>query len=234
MKIIANLITLTPWGKEHMKRSTKRPPASPIIASSSLRKVFGLFCTLLLCLAAPAGHAENRRPTSVYTSVKPTDCHVPPPPLVTAYEARGLAVRECQAPKGWRLFVVSTDECSWLELSRDGLLWSTEEQVVYRNNFGNFPNLGADKVEWCLRKAKKELGELGLHRGLIKINGGIELAEKHILKAEHNLKGAIYFKKGGFSDWSASAFFYCIYHKRQRLFICLYSGRSISSFIANI
>src|SRR3989339_811011 len=150
MKIITNLITLTPWGKEHMKRSTKRPPASPIIASSSLRKVFGLFCTLLLCLAAPAGHAENRRPTSVYTSVKPTDCHVPPPPLVTAYEARGLAVRECQAPKGWRLFVVSTDECSWLELSRDGLLWSTEEQVVYRNNFGNFPNLGADKVEWCL------------------------------------------------------------------------------------
>jgi len=70
----------------------------------------------------------------------------------------------------------------------------------------------SNKVEWCLRKAKKELGELGLHRGLIKINGGIELAEKHILKAEHNLKGAIYFKKGGFSDWSASAFFYCIYH----------------------
>ena len=70
----------------------------------------------------------------------------------------------------------------------------------------------SNKVEWCLRKAKKELGELGLHRGLIKINGGIELAEKHILKAEHNLKGAIYFKKGGFSGWSALAFFYCIYH----------------------
>ena len=70
----------------------------------------------------------------------------------------------------------------------------------------------SNKVEWCLRKAEKELGELGLHRGLVKVNGDIELAEKHILKAEHNLKGATYFKKGGFSDWSASAFFYCIYH----------------------
>ena len=58
----------------------------------------------------------------------------------------------------------------------------------------------SNKVEWCLRKAEKELGELGLHRGLVKVDGDIKLAEKHIIKAEHNLKGAIYFKKGGFSD----------------------------------
>lgn len=70
----------------------------------------------------------------------------------------------------------------------------------------------SNKVEWCLRKAEKEIGELGFHRGLVKVEEDIKLAEKHIIKAEHNLKGAIYFKKGGFSDWSASAFFYCIYH----------------------
>ncbi len=33
-----------------------------------------------------------------------------------------------------------------------------------------------------------------------------------MVKAEHNLKAALYFEKGGFSDWSASAFFYCVYH----------------------
>lgn len=70
----------------------------------------------------------------------------------------------------------------------------------------------SNKVKWCLRKAERELKELGFHRGLVKVNGDIELAEKHILKAEHNLKGAVYFNKGEFSDWSVSAFFYCIYH----------------------
>jgi uncharacterized protein (UPF0332 family) len=70
----------------------------------------------------------------------------------------------------------------------------------------------SNKIKWCLNKAKKELETSNLHRGLIKVEGDIELAKKHIKKAEHNLKSAIYFEKGGFSDWSASAFFYCIYH----------------------
>jgi len=34
---------------------------------------------------------------------------------------------------------------------------------------------------------------------------------EHIKKAEHNLKGAIDFSRIGYSDWSASAFFYSIY-----------------------
>jgi len=68
------------------------------------------------------------------------------------------------------------------------------------------------KVKWCLNKAKKELEKSNLHRGLVKVEGDFGLSEKHIFKAEHNLKAAIYFQKGGFSDWSASAFFYCMYH----------------------
>jgi len=70
----------------------------------------------------------------------------------------------------------------------------------------------SNKVKWCLNKAKRELEESKLHRGLVKIEENKELANKHITKAEHNLKAALYFEKGGFSDWSASAFFYCIYH----------------------
>ena len=70
----------------------------------------------------------------------------------------------------------------------------------------------SNKVKWCLNKAKRELEKSDLHRGLVKVERNLELAEQHIIKAEHNLKAAIYFEKGGFSDWSASAFFYCVYH----------------------
>lgn len=70
----------------------------------------------------------------------------------------------------------------------------------------------SNKVDWCLNKAKRELEESNLHRGLVKINEDAESAKKHIIKAEHNLKAALYLEKGGFSDWSVSAFFYCIYH----------------------
>ncbi len=70
----------------------------------------------------------------------------------------------------------------------------------------------SNKVDWCLRKAEKEMEERGIHRGLVKNHMRQDLAEKHIAKADHNLKAAIYFDQGGYSDWSASAFFYCMYH----------------------
>lgn len=73
-------------------------------------------------------------------------------------------------------------------------------------------------VEWCLNKAKKEiegykkLGKRLKHRGLLKSNPDLEEAKKHLAKAEHNLNGITKFKEIGFSDWSMSAGFYCIYH----------------------
>ncbi len=69
-----------------------------------------------------------------------------------------------------------------------------------------------NKVEWCLRKAKNELNSKRKHRGLLEIEPNLEEARKHIQKAEHNLRAIIYFNNGGFSDWSMSAVFYCIYH----------------------
>jgi len=73
-------------------------------------------------------------------------------------------------------------------------------------------------IEWCLNKAKKEieeckkLGKRPKHRGLLKINPSVDEAKKHLAKAEHNLEGITRFKEIGFSDWSMSAGFYCIYH----------------------
>ena len=73
-------------------------------------------------------------------------------------------------------------------------------------------------VEWCLNKAKKEieeckkLGKRQKHRGLLKSNPNLEEAKKHLAKAEHDFEGITKFKEIGFSDWSMSAGFYCIYH----------------------
>ena len=69
-----------------------------------------------------------------------------------------------------------------------------------------------NKVEWCLKKAQKELENDELHRGLVKNIPSPEIARKHLKKAEHNLDAAHFFHKNGYSDWSASAFFYCAYH----------------------
>lgn len=69
-----------------------------------------------------------------------------------------------------------------------------------------------NKIDWCLKKAEKELKESGKHKGLVKIKPDVNLARAHIKKAEHNLKAIVDFKNIGYSDWSASAAFYSIYH----------------------
>lgn len=89
---------------------------------------------------------------SLYTSIKSGDCQKPSASIAAFYESRGLTAEECKAVEGWRLFVVSSDARSWLELARERTLWSTEEQVVHRNEFGNFPNIGSEKVEWRMTK----------------------------------------------------------------------------------
>ena len=74
------------------------------------------------------------------------------------------------------------------------------------------------QVYWCINKAKKEieectkLGKRAKHRGLLKGNPNLEEAKKHLAKAEHNLRGITRFREIGYSDWSMSAGFYCIYH----------------------
>lgn len=69
-----------------------------------------------------------------------------------------------------------------------------------------------NKVEWCLRKAEKELKDSSTHRGLVKGDSNKEKAKEHIDKAQHYLKATIYLKEGNFSDISASTVFYAMYH----------------------
>ena len=73
-------------------------------------------------------------------------------------------------------------------------------------------------IKWCINKAEKEieeckrLGKRIKHRGLLKVEPNIEEAKKHIKKAEHNFSAISKFNEYGYSDWSITAGFYCIYH----------------------
>jgi len=66
-----------------------------------------------------------------------------------------------------------------------------------------------NKLEWCTRKAEKEGKE---HRGLKEVYPDEKKADKHIEKANHNLKAMIYLIGGNFPDWAVNASFYAMYH----------------------
>jgi len=76
-----------------------------------------------------------------------------------------------------------------------------------------------NKVEWCLRKAEKELHEGKKHRGLRKVNPDLQKAREHIVKAERNLKATLYLREGGYTDWCSSTLFYVIYHCFRALLV---------------
>lgn len=68
--------------------------------------------------------------------------------------------------------------------------------------------MGKDKLKDCLKEGK--IGER--HKGLRVIEISEENISGHIKKAVHNFNAMEFFYKNGFSDWSASASFYCLYH----------------------
>ena len=65
-----------------------------------------------------------------------------------------------------------------------------------------------DKIRECI----KEGGRGERHKGLEKIDISEENVKGYLDKALHNFKAMTAFQKIGFSDWSASAAFYCLYH----------------------
>ncbi len=65
-----------------------------------------------------------------------------------------------------------------------------------------------NKLKECMKEGKK--GER--HKGLREIEPSMKIAQGHISKAIHNLNAIDTFHESGYSDWSASAAFYCLYH----------------------
>jgi hypothetical protein len=83
-----------------------------------------------------------------YTSIKTEACHPPQGRQLAAFEEREVGAKECQGLDGWQLFLVYTEDASWVEIARNGALWSTREQIAGPSRFGNSPNVGSDGVEW--------------------------------------------------------------------------------------
>ena len=69
-----------------------------------------------------------------------------------------------------------------------------------------------NKVDWCLKKAERELSNSGKHKGLVRVSPNLEEVRKHIEKAEHYLEATDLLKKENFSDICASTLFYSMYH----------------------
>jgi hypothetical protein len=87
--------------------------------------------------------------SSVYTSIRPSDCWQPPLTVAQRFEDNDLGVQECGAPAGWRLFFVSSQSNSWFEVHGPDVVWSAERDVVYDDPIGLFPNVGSvPVVEW--------------------------------------------------------------------------------------
>jgi len=66
-----------------------------------------------------------------------------------------------------------------------------------------------NKLDKCFKEGEKG-GER--HKGLKKIGINGDLIDEHLKKAGHNLNAVTEFKNIGYSDWSASATFYALYH----------------------
>jgi len=65
-----------------------------------------------------------------------------------------------------------------------------------------------EKIKKCFKEGQR--GER--HKGIRKIEVNKAKINGHLKKSIHNFSAMISFQKTGFSDWSASASFYCLYH----------------------
>ena len=95
-------------------------------------------------------------PQAIETRIDQQGCWTADPETVTAYARRGLGVQECPAPTGYRLFLVSSDARSWVDVrsTGSGTTWSGEHSVVYDSPIGNFPNVAGNTVEWRLESGR--------------------------------------------------------------------------------
>ena len=78
-----------------------------------------------------------------------------------------------------------------------------------------------DKLKECFKEGEKR----ERHKGLRKIEPSPEKTEAYVKKAIHNFNAIDTFKKAGYSDWSASASFYSLYH----LLLALISKKGFES-----
>jgi len=97
--------------------------------------------------------------TSKYTSLKEKDCTRFSDKQSAQFDKRRLDRWECSSQNNWRLFTVIGGERYWIEISYGNTLWSTEADVVIKeeNRFGNFQSVDFEQVEWRITKTGKPI-----------------------------------------------------------------------------
>lgn len=114
---------------------------------------FIISTVLIAVISTPINTAYGKE-DSEYVSLQAQSCKVPDDLVIRHYLSRNLVVSECptraivqSAPL--KLFIVSTDERSWIDLAIGNTIWSSEDEVVYEkeNQFGYFPNVGNAPAE---------------------------------------------------------------------------------------
>jgi len=104
---------------------------------------------------------KARITVSSYVSLADENCFQPAPEIRQLYARRGLGVVECAVKERlMRLFSVSTEERSWIDIALGDTIWSTEDAVIYakENQFGYFPNVGSAPVEIILNPNLAPIG----------------------------------------------------------------------------
>jgi hypothetical protein len=99
---------------------------------------------LTLSIASCASQA----PSSSVTSIRMDDCSEAPADIQARFEASSLGVQQCDGAFGWRVFVVSSDTSTWIELRAGTAAWSSEEAIVYEKPIGLFPGVRGETLEW--------------------------------------------------------------------------------------
>lgn len=123
------------------------------VNSKRLVMRLAIFAVFIALMASFSNDAYSQLKTE-YISLKPNSCKAPEEFVYDYYSSRGLVVSECSTntkvqSTPLQLFVVSTDERSWIDLAIGNTIWSSEEEIVYEkeNQFGYFPNVGNAKAE---------------------------------------------------------------------------------------
>jgi hypothetical protein len=117
---------------------------------------YGFTASILTLLVANSACVSTKMLTSVSTPITSKWCSKPIDSIVTVLTESADFALECPAPNGWRLFIIGTEDRSWIGIAKGRSYWTTEDEVIQpdRNYFGDGPSvMGGESVEWRISKS---------------------------------------------------------------------------------
>lgn len=122
-----------------------------------MKYLLGIIFYLVFSLQISCTSEKPVEITSEFTSVNTEKCISID--LLQAEQqniAKGAeAVFECNGAQNYKLYLIDDGTRSWYVLKKADAMTSFEEDIIYKNTPGNFPNVGVDdKVEWIIGPEK--------------------------------------------------------------------------------